>query len=134
MIALDTNVLIYACDKADPGRQQIALDLISNTTDAVILWQVACEFIAASRKLERQGFTAPDAWSRLADFLGVCRLMIPSDGAVLERAKNLHLTHRTSFWDAMILAACLDIGIRVLYSEDAPGGDISGIAVVNPFK
>ena len=48
MIALDTNVFIYACDKADPARQQIALDLISNTRDAAILWQVACEFVAAS--------------------------------------------------------------------------------------
>lgn len=37
MIALDTNVLIYACDKADIRRQQIALDLISNTAEAVIL-------------------------------------------------------------------------------------------------
>jgi predicted nucleic acid-binding protein len=63
MIALDTNVLIYACDKADPRRQQIALDLISNTLDAVILWQVACEFIAASRKLDQQGFNAADAWA-----------------------------------------------------------------------
>jgi predicted nucleic acid-binding protein len=35
MIALDTNILIYACDKADPARQQIALELISNTTDVV---------------------------------------------------------------------------------------------------
>ena len=31
MIALDTNVFIYACDEADPRRQQIALELISNT-------------------------------------------------------------------------------------------------------
>src|SRR5437870_7055055 len=77
MIALDTNVLIYACDKADPARQQIALDLISNTTDAVILWQVASEFIAASRKLDRQGFTAADAWARLSEFLGVCPLVMP---------------------------------------------------------
>ena len=52
MIALDTNIFIYACDKADPTRQQIALDLISNTTDGVMLWQVACEFIVATRKLE----------------------------------------------------------------------------------
>lgn len=28
MIAVDTNVLIYACDQADPRRQKIALDLI----------------------------------------------------------------------------------------------------------
>ena len=64
MIALDTNVLIYACDKADPARQATALELISNG-DGVIPWQVACEFIAGSRKLERQGFTATDAWARL---------------------------------------------------------------------
>lgn len=30
MIAVDTNILIYACDKADPRRQQSALDLASN--------------------------------------------------------------------------------------------------------
>lgn len=52
MIALDTNVLVYACDKADPARQQTALDLIWNTKGGVLLWQVTCEFIAASRKLE----------------------------------------------------------------------------------
>ncbi len=134
MIALDTNVLIYACDKADPARQQIALDLISNTTDAIILWQVACEFIAASRKLDRQGFTAGDAWARLSEFLGVCRLVTPTGATVLERAKSLHLAHHVSFWDAMILAACLDTGVHLLYSEDIPGGEISSIAAVNPFK
>lgn len=102
MIGLDTNVLIYACDKADPARQQIALDLIANTTDAVILWQVACEFVAASRKLDRQGFTAADAWARLSEFLDVCPLMMPRGRGVLDQAKNLHLTHHVSFWDAMI--------------------------------
>ena len=33
MIALDTNVLIYACDKADLKRQQVALDLVSSAND-----------------------------------------------------------------------------------------------------
>jgi hypothetical protein len=32
-------------------------------------WQVACEFIAASRKLAELGFTAAHAWQRLAEFL-----------------------------------------------------------------
>jgi hypothetical protein len=35
MIAVDTNVLIYACDQADPRRQNIALDLITNAQDGV---------------------------------------------------------------------------------------------------
>jgi predicted nucleic acid-binding protein len=55
MVALDTNVLIYACDKADLKRQQVALDLVSSARDGVLLWQVACEFVAASRKLRSQG-------------------------------------------------------------------------------
>ena len=133
MIALDTNVLIYACDKADPRRQQIALDLISSTTDAVILWQVACEFIAASRKLDRQGFTAADAWARLSEFLAVCPLVTPKGSTVLDRARDRHLTHHVSFWDAMILATCIDAGVGLPYSEDIPGGGISGLSVVNPF-
>jgi predicted nucleic acid-binding protein len=28
MIALDTNILIYACDNSDAARQHVALDLI----------------------------------------------------------------------------------------------------------
>jgi predicted nucleic acid-binding protein len=48
MIAFDTNVLIYSCDKANPERQQSALHLLTESRDAVILWQVAYEFVAAS--------------------------------------------------------------------------------------
>ena len=71
MIALDTNILIYACDKSDAARQQIAVDLIAGAVDGVLLWQVACEFVAASRKLSTQGFTASHAWSRFQSSL-VC--------------------------------------------------------------
>lgn len=47
MIAFDTNVLLYGCDRADPKRQQIATDLIANRRDGVLPWQEACEFVAA---------------------------------------------------------------------------------------
>jgi predicted nucleic acid-binding protein len=133
MIALDTNVLIYACDKSETKRQQIALNLIADVKDGVLLWQVACEFVAASRKLSAQGFTASNAWDRLSEFVGVLRLALPTAG-ILERARVLHLTHGVSFWDATILAACVETGVDVLYSEDVPGLDtIGALRVVNPF-
>ena len=50
MIAVDTNVLIYACDRADARRQKIALDLVTDVKEGVLLWQVACEFLSASRE------------------------------------------------------------------------------------
>jgi predicted nucleic acid-binding protein len=107
--------------------------LVARAVDGVLLWQVACEFVAASRKLSAQGFTASNAWSRLAEFIGVLRLVLPTE-TVLQRAKELHLTHSVSFWDAMILAACLEANVDVLYSEDVPGIDVVDLKIINPFN
>jgi len=133
MIALDTNILIYACDKADLQRQHAALDLISNSTDGVLLWQVACEFVAASRKLRSQGFTTGDAWARLADYTALFPL-IPPKPAAFDRARILHTEDGWSFWDAVIVAACLECGVTRLYSEDVPGRAVRWpLEIVNPF-
>jgi predicted nucleic acid-binding protein len=87
MIALDTNVLIYACDRSSPERQKRATELIDRATDGVLLWQVACEFVAASRKLASQGFTPLDAWNRLAEFQGLFPLVQPGPGILHSRSR-----------------------------------------------
>ena len=134
MIAVDTNVLIYACDQSNPRRQKIALDLIAASADGVLLWQVACEFLSASRKLSKQGFTPAEAWNRLAEFQDLLPLVLPT-AANLVRAKELHVSRGASLWDALILAACVEAGVEILYSEDVPGfDDFEGVRVVNPFK
>jgi len=132
MIAVDPNILIYACDKADPARQRVALDLVSNAYDGVLLWQVACEFAAASRKLNHQGFTTVDAWNRLSDYQAIFPLILPNAKA-LERARVLHAENGWSFWDAMIVAHCLEYGVSRLYSEDLPGrAPLGPLEIVNP--
>jgi predicted nucleic acid-binding protein len=117
MTAFDTNILIYSCDKRDPVRRQRTIDLLTATSDGVMLWQVACEFVAASRKLASSGFTARDAWSRLAEFLSLFPLMLPTP-PVLNRAQELHTAH----------------GWTTLYTEDLPGiVRLPNLAIVNPF-
>ena len=69
MTAFDTNVLIYSCAPADRNRQEKALELITSATDGVLPWQVACEFIAASRKLSAQGFTSQGCVGPVSGFL-----------------------------------------------------------------
>ncbi|HYI10125.1 MAG TPA: PIN domain-containing protein [Thermoanaerobaculia bacterium] len=134
MIAVDTNILIYACDQSDRHRQTIALDLIAASTEGVLLWQVACEFLSAARKLSRQGFTPGQAWSRLMEFRDLLPLVLPT-AANLTHARRLHVDHGVSLWDALILAACVDAGVDVLYSEDVPGLQaFPSVRVVNPFK
>lgn len=132
MNAVDTNVLIYACDSRDPVRQDTALGLIGSMRDGVLVWQVACEFIAASRKLAPQGLTPSAAWDRLSEFMQLFTLVMPSR-PTLDRARLLHTNSGVAFWDATILAACADVGVTRLYSEDVPGNANVGVEVVNPF-
>lgn len=134
MIAVDTKFLIYACDQSEPRRQTIALDLIAASTDGVLLWQVACEFLAASRKLRKQGFTPTHAWNRLAEFQDLLPLVLPA-ATNLTRARELHVSHGVSLWDALILAAGVEAGVEVLYSEDLPGlPTFETLRVINPFQ
>ncbi|WP_172963162.1 hypothetical protein [Microcystis aeruginosa] len=56
MNAVDTNVLIYVNDSRYPSKQAIAASLVANLTEGVLIWQVACEYLAASRKLEPFGY------------------------------------------------------------------------------
>ena len=61
--------------------------------------------------------------------------LIPPTDANLARAKELHLARGASLWDALILAACVEAGVEIFYSEDLPGfDDFDGVRVVNPFK
>ena len=58
---------------------------------------------------------------------------LPTSGA-LRGAETLHVTHDVSFWDALILAACVEAGVETLYSEDTPGLlKVGALRVVNPF-
>jgi predicted nucleic acid-binding protein len=84
MTAIDTNVLVYACDSADEFKQSRALEVIGKTEDGILLWQVACEFIAASRKPSKQGFTAMHAWARLNEFRDLLPLVRPSAEVLFE--------------------------------------------------
>jgi len=132
MIAIDTNVLLYACDRRSPDKQAQAIELVESVSGGLLLWQVACEFAAASRKLGAVGFTLEQAWDRLAEFAAILPLVTPTP-RVLERARSLTSRGNVQFWDAMIYAACEDAGVTLLYSEDQPGVTIEGLRIENPF-
>ncbi len=75
-----------------------------------------------------------DAWNRLSEFLDVLHLILPTAG-VLERARTLHISRKVAFWDALILAACLEAGVEILYSEDIPGLEtLETLRVASPFR
>lgn len=133
MNAVDTNILIYARDPRDPLKQSLATNLLSSLVDGVLLWQVACEYVAASRKLERCGYDQSQALADLADMRSAWQTVLPT-WQTFDTAERLIATYRLSFWDALIVAACLEGGITRLYSEDFDASArAEGLEVVNPF-
>lgn len=134
MNAVDTNDLIYARDPRDSVKQQKARALTANLTDGALLWQVACEFIAASRKLTAVGYTQAQAWGELGQLRVLWKLIVPSENLFV-RAEQLTASHNLSFWDAMIVAACMEGGITRLYTEDFDNSlrQATGVEIVNPF-
>ena len=133
MNAVDTNVLIYAHDPRDPEKQAIAVSLIESLADAVLLWQVACEYVSVSKKLEPFGYSREQAWQDVQELRLVWDAVLPS-WDVADRAQQLLDQYSLSYWDAMILAACLEAGAARIYSENFSGYDrIEGLEIVNPF-
>lgn len=133
MIAVDTNILIYARDPRDHRKQEIALDLLARISNGALLWQVACEYLAAGRKLESFGFTIMDAVTDLNDLLRLWTPVLPHWNN-LSRAAELVQQHGMSSWDALILASCEQGHITELVSENFGGGQVvQGLNIVNPF-
>ncbi len=134
MNAVDTNVLLYAHDPRDAAKQATAVSLIQSLTEGALLWQVACEYLSASRKLEPLGYSRVDAWQDIRDLRRVWFTILPSWN-VLDKAETLLTKYSLSFWDAMIIAACLEGDITRLYSEDFDAyPQVNGLEIVNPFK
>jgi len=134
MNVVDTNVLLYAHDPRDRAKQAVAASLVESLADGVLLWQVACEYLAASRKLEPLGYSLLQAAQDIRDLRRVWTTLLPN-WAVLDHAAQLCKTRSLSFWDAMIIAACLEGNVPRLYSEDLEGMDgLGGLEIVNPFK
>jgi predicted nucleic acid-binding protein len=96
--------------------------------------QVACEFIAASRKLTAVGYTQAQAWGELEQLRVLWKLIVPSEN-VFVHAERLTATHNLAFWDAMIVAACMEGSITRLYTEDFDNSlkQTTGVDIVNPF-
>ena len=133
MNAVDTNVLMYVRDPRDPVKQSVARQLVLTLTDGILLWQVACEYISASRKLREFGFSRSDALNDVRELQGAWRLEMPH-WSIVETAENLWGRYSLSFWDSMIVAACLRAGVERLYTEDFSAYPrIDTLEIVNPF-
>jgi predicted nucleic acid-binding protein len=129
----DTNVLIYADDKATPAKQRRAIDLVAEhrrSGTGVVSMQVLQEyFVTVTRKLHVDARVARRKVELLAEFDVAAPEIADILGAI-----DLHRLHGFSFWDALVLRSAKQAGCRVVLSEDMQEmREIDGVRIVNPF-
>lgn len=125
----DTNILLYVLSddamKADRAEELIA-------AGGTISVQVLNEFVSvASRK---SGLKIAQIREILAAIRSAC-VVNSVDIATHERGLDLAARYGFSIYDALIVAAALNAGCKVLYSEDMQAGQtIEGLTIRNPFR
>jgi predicted nucleic acid-binding protein len=139
MNAIDTNMLVYAVDTAEPEKSRQAQELLESLLESgaplILLWQVAAEFLACLRRWEDQkliGRSLTEAY--LDQFISPLPMAYPTT-ASLPIALRLSTRYSLSHWDSRLLAACVEAGVDVLYSEDLTAGAVyDSVTVINPFQ
>jgi predicted nucleic acid-binding protein len=129
----DTNVLVYADDKAAPTKQRRALELVAEHRRAgtgVVSLQVLQEyFVTVTRKLQVDARIARRKVELLAEF----DVAAPELADILA-AIDLHRLHGLSFWDALVVRSAKQAGCSVLLTEDFQHGrEMEGLRIINPF-
>lgn len=133
LIFVDTNVLIYAIDQADPKKQHAARlwrAELWKSRRGRISFQVLHEFFV---KVTKKWPDARDsARAEVRDLLAWKPVVL--DGVILERAWKIQDRYQISFWDSLIVAAAKMAECGYLLTEDLQAGqDLDGVVVVNPF-
>lgn len=127
---LDSNVVLYLLS-SDTRKKDIAFGLLARRP--AISVQVLNEVTNVCRK------KAGMSWNEVADFLADVRHFCPVVNltpAIHDSARRLAERHKLSFYDANIIAAAIDRGASVVWSEDMQHGMVieHTVTVVDPFK
>lgn len=130
---VDTNIFIYARDKSDRRKQEIAHTLIVELWESRSLFisvQVVTEFCAVlSKKLK----VSDDVIKAEVDSL-LALQPIAIDASVIKNGLELKKQYNLSYWDAWIIAAAKILGCETVVSEDlSSGASYHGVLVINPF-
>jgi predicted nucleic acid-binding protein len=131
---VDTNIVVYANDRADPRKQERALAVVADligSEGGVVSTQVLLEYTSvAMRKLgqSRAAITRQTTVLERLEVVGVT-------GELIRTGHQLAEEHGLSIWDGVIVAAAAAARCDRIISE---GFDVErrygGMTVVNPFE
>ena len=134
---IDTNIFVYAFDKTNTDKQQIANGLIKKAVSELvgcISFQVIQEFINVSTRKFEIPLSIEDCRKYLDAVLSpLCAVFTSLE--LYHRSLDIMARWRFSFYDSLIIAAALQAKCNILFSEDLQHNQkIESITICNPFE
>jgi predicted nucleic acid-binding protein len=136
-LLVDTNVLVYAYDGADPAKQERAISVLGRLADSsrgVLTTQVLGEyFVTVTRKIT-PAMTLAEAERSVANYARSWLVLPLTPARVVEATRGVR-RHGLSYWDSLIWAVAKHHGLSGVLSEDfSDGARIEGVRFHNPFS
>ena len=130
---LDTNVVVYAFDRADPEKRARAIAILEEGKRLVVSTQILLEtwWVLTRRLAEPLGEEEASMVIETLTQLPV----VNTDPELIQRAIRTSRETGIAIWDAMIIEAARSGGCNRVLSEDLQHGrDFGGVVVENPLR
>ena len=136
-VLVDTNVLLYAYDRAEPNKQRRALavlDHLVTTKRGALTPQVLAEFFVNATRRLSSPLTPDEAYQRIQNYVSAWTILPYTGQTVLEAVRGVR-DHQLAYWDAQIWATARLNQVPVVFTEDLPGQSvIEDVCFVDPFE
>ena len=131
-VFVDTNVVVYAFDRADANKQRISIELLEGSERLVLSTQVLLEtWWVLTRRLTEplEKGEASEVIDRLSELP-----VVSTDPQLVLQAIATSRRFEIAVWDALIIEAARAAGCNRVLSEDLQTGqDFGGVTIENPF-
>jgi predicted nucleic acid-binding protein len=135
-VFVDTNILVYAHDRAAGAKHERARALIEKlwkSDGGVISTQVLQELWVTLRLKAARPLSVEEMQRLIEDYMA-WDIVVNTAESIVE-ALAIESRYKISFWDALIVQAAGSSGAAILYSEDlADGQNYEPVRVVNPLS
>lgn len=131
-VFLDTNVLVYSYSYSEKDKQIIAQSLIANNHSFIStqVLQELCNIV--TRKFK---FSFKHAALAIEESCNNNNVHQNTESTIKD-ACSIAERYNFSFYDSVIIAAAIECGCTILYSEDLNDGQIieDKVTIRNPFR
>ena len=135
MTFVDSNVFVYAVDKAVSAKQKKARGIVADVFADGSAYRVSSQVLAefSSVAIRKLGMATPILLALLAEMGKIAHVAI--DNALVSRAVEIQGIYGIQYYDAQIVAAAERLGCDSILTEDLNDGQMyCGITALNPFK